>query len=72
MKDFSIRVGSSDNIDNHTVCGRYRGQVEASGDATIECSKKTRYISMKIDHNGYDHHVFTLCEFVAIGYKVIG
>ena len=72
MRDFSIRVGSTSNIDDHSICGTHKGEVAIPGSATIQCREKTRFMSMKIEHNADFRDAFQLCEFVATGYKVTG
>ena len=72
LRQFEIRIGNDEDIDKLSQCGWYGGTVPTSGSATIQCNNRGSVIGLKIMHNDNDKHVFVLCEFVAMGYNIIG
>ena len=80
MREFSIRVGNTYNVSEHTQCAYHAEVVEAGGSITLDCNAVGRFVSFRreggdeFQWNGIDYTgqigLVTICEFVVIGHPL--
>ncbi|ELU01382.1 hypothetical protein CAPTEDRAFT_227235 [Capitella teleta] len=66
MSNFSIRVGNTSDVNQHTECARKWETVGPGGLASLECQEKGRFVSFRRE-GGNEINLVTICEFVVIG-----
>ncbi|KAI0224033.1 hypothetical protein LSAT2_024929 [Lamellibrachia satsuma] len=70
LSAFTLSVGNSSDIEDHTQCARHNGAVAAGETVNESCSATGRYLSFRRSGGGDDHWT-TLCEVVVIGHRYI-
>uniref|UniRef100_X2A7W5 F5/8 type C domain-containing protein n=1 Tax=Capitella teleta TaxID=283909 RepID=X2A7W5_CAPTE len=71
MLRFSIRVGNTSKLSEHTECSYHQGRVAQRGHVTLDCKTVGRYVSFRRTAGDQLRYV-TICEFVVIGYPLSG
>ena len=67
LNAFTLSVGNSSDIEDHSQCTRHNGAVAAGATVNESCTATGRYLSFRLS-GGEDNHFTTLCEVVVIGY----
>ena len=67
---FTLSVGYSSDIEDHSQCASHNGAVAAGATVNESCTATGRDMSFRRSGGG-DNHLTTLCEVVVIGYRYI-
>ena len=67
---FTLSVGNSSDVNDHTQCASHNGAVAAGATVTESCTATGRYLYFSVNGEA-DNPLTTLCEVVVIGHKYI-
>ena len=70
LNAFTLSVGNSSNVNEHTQCASHNGAVAAGATVNESCTATGRYVSFRRS-GGEASHVTTLCEVVVIGHRYV-
>ena len=68
MQKFSINVGNTSSINEHTRCGYQASTVATGGHVTLNCDAVGRYVSMRRE-GGFQSYLVQICEFIVMGHQ---
>ena len=67
---FTLSVGNSSDVNDHTQCASHNGAVAAGATVNESCTATGRYLSFRVN-GGANNDLTTLCEVVVIGHKYV-
>ena len=67
MEQFSINVGNTSEVMQHTQCAYQHENVTRGGNVTLDCNAVGRYVSFRRE-GGFEPMLVTICEFVVMGH----
>ncbi|KAI0224657.1 hypothetical protein LSAT2_024362 [Lamellibrachia satsuma] len=70
LSTFTLSVGNSSAINDHTQCASHKGQVAARAPINESCAATGRFLSFQ-RYGGDESHLAALCEVVVIGHRYI-
>ena len=70
LPTFTLSVGNSPNIVEHTKCASHNGEVAAGETVSESCTAVGRYLSFR-RRDGYKSRLTALCEVAVIGHRYI-
>ena len=65
---FTLSVGNSPDVNEHTQCASHNGAVAAGATVNESCMATGRYLSFRVTG---ENETLTLCEVVVIGHKYV-
>ena len=70
LSAFTLSVGNSSDVNDHTQCASHNGAVAAGATVNESCTATGRYLSFRRS-GGEENQLTTLCEVVVIGHRYI-